>query len=77
MDWTVLGNNQRVSNAVFQRSHIIIVVGFVKIANRLSLAPWMILLKVGVLAFTELDFRQFVYFMGNVSGKLNMNSNNE
>ena len=33
-------------------------------------------LKVRVLTFTELDFRQFVYFMGNVSGKLNMNSGN-
>ena len=49
----------------------------VKIANGLSLSPWLILLKVGVLTFTELDFRQFVYFTGNVSGKLNMNSNNE
>ena len=33
-------------------------------------------LKVRVLTFTELYFRQFVYFMGNVSGKLNMNSGN-
>ena len=30
MDWTVPGDNQRVSNAVFQRSPIIIVVGYVE-----------------------------------------------